>query len=888
MKSTKIAVVYLVSLLALAGSSQAQIDCDEIEPWPSDTVKVVPTTGKPGDTISVPIYFGNSLTVAGFQVYMEFDSTLIKPVLLWVDEVIDTAIIWENCRDTIIGQDTTVICDSVGVSIDTLLSTGYDFDPLPRWDTTATLVEQVVGEIDFPSGTPSIQRIQAVALPDYNYLRVAIDTGFGNVMMIPFVIDSSAAHGTLTQIDFYEETVYRTDTFPPIPIGCLFSQYSDIDGIAVKFTPIRGTIKVDTAYVPGDLPVVNSFYPSPSQINPGDSTRLFWNVSRATSIFINPEIGQVTDSIGFAWVHPSITTEYTLTAVNSEGTDDSTTIVTVLGGNNPPVFTEPTQTSYEIDQGQTLAFQVTATDADDDVITLSPTALPNNATFGPTNPVVGTGTVTGNFSFTPDFSQKGIYQVTFSANDGNPGGNTLLTVTIDVKELPFDRLFTTSAEDQAPVGGLPGTREILLPINLITAQTVYGVQFDFLYDEEYFQVDSIITTPRTQDYVIYENIGEIPGEVRVVTFGLSNEPIVMDSNTAILYVVMSIDSTATPGDYPILIEDGWESVNPDPDFPSLMLVTDSGIIQVDRLGDVNLDKRIDVADAVNIVGYILENYGFNPRQFAAADVVTDSTINVLDLVGIINLIFGIPPSPTAGYYISSEMATVSLDYPDLAGGTADVMVVRSELPEQIAGVQLEIRYDPSAVSLGKPSLGGDASKMVLSSKDNGNGKLTVLLYFKNPFRTEDLIQVGQADLVNVPIIALTDVEVEDKSQMKLTRALLSTASAEAVRVEGMDLPLPSTFVLHQNYPNPFNPTTTIEFSLGGAGDGSLTQHVTLDIYNILGQHVKTLMDDEMLPGNYQVEWNATNTSGNRIATGIYLYRLQVDKESKSKKMLLLK
>ena len=98
----------------------------------------------------------------------------------------------------------------------------------------------------------------------------------------------------------------------------------------------------------------------------------------------------------------------------------------------------------------------------------------------------------------------------------------------------------------------------------------------------------------------------------------------------------------------------------------------------------------------------------------------------------------------------------------------------------------------------------------------------------------------------------------------------------------------ATFVLHQNYPNPFNPTTTIEFSLGGTDNGSLTRHVKLDIYNILGQHVRTLMDKNLVPGNYQVDWDAASSSGQRVATGIYLYKLQVGQESKSKKMLFLK
>jgi len=883
MKLTKIVVLCLALLPAWAGLSQAQIICDEIDEGSPDSVTTLPTGGLPGTTVDVPIYIKNDTNVAGMQVHMEFDSNMVKPLVSWLDTTIETT--GEGIVDTIIVNhyQWDILTDRFDTSL-------HEVSP-GAW-TPGTYVD-IVDEVDFPATTSGRVRIRVFAFPKFprighpedSVVNSAVDPGSGAIMTIPFEISDTATIGTSTQITFYRETIFNDD-FPPEPIGCIFSQYYDTTGEGIHRLQTQPGNVIIAA-----LPEINSFTAFSTTIDSGQSTTLSWEVSKATSIVIGPGVCDGCDSSGSAVVKPAATTTYTLWAENDFGVVQASLTITVLppGENNRPVFTQPTQTFYEIDQGQTVSFQVTATDADNDEITLTATSLPNNATFGPTNPVIGVGSVTGNFSFTPDFVQLGTYQAAFTADDGKPGGTRQLTVSIQVNEIPFDRLFTTSAEGQAPVGGLVGTREILLPVNLITAQTVYGVQFDFFYDEQYFEVDSFITTPRTENYVIYDDIGGTPGEIRVVTFGVANESIVIDTtSTAILYVVMSIDTVASWGDYPVYIDNGWESVTPDPDFPSLPLVTDSGIVQIDRLGDVNLDKRIDVADAVNVVGYILDNYGFNSRQFATADVVTGSTIDVFDLVGIINLIFGIPPSPAAGYYFSDDMATVSLDYPDLDGGLTDVMVVRSELPAKIAGVQLEIRYDPSSVILGKPALGEDAARLVLSSKDDGHGKLTVLLYFKNPFRTEDLIQVGTADLVRVPITARSEIEFGDESQMKLTRALLSTASAEAVRVEGMDLPLPSTFVLHQNYPNPFNPTTTIEFSLGETEDGSLTQHVNLDIYNILGQHVKTLVDKDLVPGNYQVDWDATSSSSRRVATGIYLYRLQVDKESRSKKMLFLK
>ncbi|KAA3636032.1 MAG: T9SS C-terminal target domain-containing protein, partial [Calditrichaeota bacterium] len=94
--------------------------------------------------------------------------------------------------------------------------------------------------------------------------------------------------------------------------------------------------------------------------------------------------------------------------------------------------------------------------------------------------------------------------------------------------------------------------------------------------------------------------------------------------------------------------------------------------------------------------------------------------------------------------------------------------------------------------------------------------------------------------------------------------------------------LPDTYMLTQNYPNPFNPSTTIEYSLPVRSD------VTIEILNILGQRVKRLVDKEQAAGNYQVVWDSRNDSGQRVATGIYFYRLTADGFTKTKKMLLLR
>ena len=98
--------------------------------------------------------------------------------------------------------------------------------------------------------------------------------------------------------------------------------------------------------------------------------------------------------------------------------------------------------------------------------------------------------------------------------------------------------------------------------------------------------------------------------------------------------------------------------------------------------------------------------------------------------------------------------------------------------------------------------------------------------------------------------------------------------------------LPKTYALSQNYPNPFNPETQIKYQLPEAGD------VRLIIYDILGREVRTLVNKKQETGFYNLIWNSRNEYGNRVSTGMYFFRIDVDGEKKrfvkTKKMVLMK
>jgi flagellar hook assembly protein FlgD len=111
----------------------------------------------------------------------------------------------------------------------------------------------------------------------------------------------------------------------------------------------------------------------------------------------------------------------------------------------------------------------------------------------------------------------------------------------------------------------------------------------------------------------------------------------------------------------------------------------------------------------------------------------------------------------------------------------------------------------------------------------------------------------------------------------------SSISVTVVVVTGKSKSLlPDAFSLSQNYPNPFNPETVIKYALPE------DCHVELTIYNILGQKVKTLINQSQVAGYKTVHWNGRDDEGNELASGVLFYKIKTPKYSETKKMILLR
>lgn len=138
--------------------------------------------------------------------------------------------------------------------------------------------------------------------------------------------------------------------------------------------------------------------------------------------------------------------------------------------------------------------------------------------------------------------------------------------------------------------------------------------------------------------------------------------------------------------------------------------------------------------------------------------------------------------------------------------------------------------------------------------------------------------------VNLAVAAKAEVRIEGTYQV--TSAVVSdlnhTSLVPRWTSSASNTSLPTRFELDQNYPNPFNPTTKISFALPVAG------HVSIGIFNVLGQRVTSLIDEHLEAGRHSISWDSRDSHGGIVSSGVYFYRIAAEGFVETKKMMLLK
>jgi hypothetical protein len=185
--------------------------------------------------------------------------------------------------------------------------------------------------------------------------------------------------------------------------------------------------------------------------------------------------------------------------------------------------------------------------------------------------------------------------------------------------------------------------------------------------------------------------------------------------------------------------------------------------------------------------------------------------------------------------------------------------------------------------------GGSERTVMLISSDGSVGELVTTpltddtVHVSIPvgeFETEATVAAGGVAFHPV-LNGVTTVSAQISAFMTTDAGFVDVQVIGDLTGVGDDVP-PARLVLEQNIPNPFNPVTTIRFALPSAS------RVTLAVYDVKGRCIATLVDGRLPAGERRVEWNARDSRGNPVSSGVYFYRIQTNGKTMSRKMVLLR
>jgi hypothetical protein len=280
------------------------------------------------------------------------------------------------------------------------------------------------------------------------------------------------------------------------------------------------------------------------------------------------------------------------------------------------------------------------------------------------------------------------------------------------------------------------------------------------------------------------------------------------------------------------------------------------------VGDVTGNGTIAADDASEILKYVVGLVTFTPQQMYAADVNSDSQVGALDAAWILY------------YVVNGTWPTAKMS---AAMGSVEIGQLQKEaegylLPINLAqttgvlSVYAELDVDANVEVLG---VTGRLPQGWISSSKIENGKVMFAFAGLEPLKEGSIAYIS---------LRLKDKEANATifGNANLNDGYSAALNSVTVRE------IPSEFALSQNYPNPFNPTTSIKFAIPE------NANVQLNVYNMLGQKVRTIMDGMQDAGYYTVNWDGTNDLGSKVSSGIYIYRISAGKYNATMKMNLLK
>jgi len=307
-------------------------------------------------------------------------------------------------------------------------------------------------------------------------------------------------------------------------------------------------------------------------------------------------------------------------------------------------------------------------------------------------------------------------------------------------------------------------------------------------------------------------------------------------------------------------------------------------------GDLNQDGHLNVLDNVLIVNIIIgTNPNPTPYELVAADLNNDGNVDVLDVIKLAQLItnYNLQRDVYSGNPIDISLLNNSNK---LSRGSSQEIELVLDTDDVIAGLQMDIEFDDNLWIFDTITLTTFTENMIIRYNEIEDGIVRFIIY------SEEFEVFGPGEgTVAILHFAKTDLNRGDNQIIDLNciNGTIGSRNGTALQytVDNQEnaLVLPTEYKLSQNYPNPFNANTTIMYDIPvDINNGVENQHVSLIIYNTLGQQIIELVNKNQTPGSYQVTWNGKNDEGNYIGTGIYLYEIKANIFSNVKKMTLVK
>ena len=235
----------------------------------------------------------------------------------------------------------------------------------------------------------------------------------------------------------------------------------------------------------------------------------------------------------------------------------------------------------------------------------------------------------------------------------------------------------------------------------------------------------------------------------------------------------------------------------------------------------------------------------------------------------------------------NALAALKLERVDDRAAEEGTLTVRLSLSQakNLKGYGLTLQYDPARYEFlearepdGNLLASGSDRKTLFLTSNRTPGELNI-----GAMRVDGRGATGEGALAELVFKTSGTPSSADFQVSESVLVGVDGAVDMLTRVEiGNLLPVPDQYGLHQNAPNPFNPSTVIGYQLTEAG------LVRLAIYNLPGQEVRVLVNERKEAGSFTATWDGTDALGRRVASGVYLYRIQAGEFSASRRMLLLK